>query len=109
LHDFVVPDLGKAIPYRIYDVERNLGWVSVGQDHDTATFAVESLRRWWQGNGASAYPDAEVKNRSSASESNSAGNPDSCSRTASVRNRTGIRRPYAEHQRPCPLADRVGF
>ena len=58
VHDFLVPELGKAIPYGIYDLERNVGWVNVGQDHDTATFAVESLRRWWQGDGAPAYPNA---------------------------------------------------
>ena len=55
VHDFVIPDLGKAIPYGVYDIERNVAWVSVGQDHDTATFAVESLRRWWLGDGADAY------------------------------------------------------
>lgn len=59
VHDFIVPELGKAIPYGIYDVERNSGWVNVGQDHDTATFAVESLRRWWRGDGEAAYPDAD--------------------------------------------------
>ncbi len=59
VHDFVVPELGKAIPYGIYDLGRNVGWVSVGQDHDTATFAVESLRRWWHGDGAPAYPHAD--------------------------------------------------
>ncbi len=59
VHDFVVAELGKAIPYGIYDQERNVGWVNVGQDHDTATFAVESLRRWWRGDGAAAYPDAD--------------------------------------------------
>jgi hypothetical protein len=59
VHDFIVPEVGKAIPYGIYDLERNVGWVSVGQDHDTATFAVETLRRWWQGDGASAYPEAD--------------------------------------------------
>src|SRR5487761_158221 len=58
VHDFEVPELGKAVPYGIYDVERNVGWVNVGQDHDTATFAVESLRRWWQGDGVVAYPKA---------------------------------------------------
>jgi hypothetical protein len=58
VHDFLIPELGKAIPYGIYDLERNVGWVNVGQDHDTATFAVESLRRWWHGDGALAYPDA---------------------------------------------------
>jgi len=59
VHDFMVPELGKAIPYGVYDVERNLGWVNVGQDHETATFAVESLRRWWRGDGALAYPEAD--------------------------------------------------
>lgn len=59
VHDFLVPELGKAIPYGIYDHERNVGWVNVGQDHDTATFAVESLRRWWRGDGSPAYPDAD--------------------------------------------------
>src|SRR5207244_11051807 len=43
----------------IYDLERNLGWVNVGQDHETAAFAVESLRRWWRGDGSLAYPDAD--------------------------------------------------
>jgi len=55
-HDFPDPDLGKAIPYGIYDLAANAGWVSVGTDHDTAAFAVESLRRWWQAQGAAAYP-----------------------------------------------------
>src|ERR1051325_1899913 len=47
VHDFPDPRLGKAIPYGIYDVGRNLGWVNVGCDHDTASFAAESIRRWW--------------------------------------------------------------
>ena len=59
VHDFPDPRVGKAIPYGIYDVGRNTGWVSVGQDHDTASFAVTSLRRWWQAVGTSAYPAAE--------------------------------------------------
>ena len=58
VHDFLDPLLGKAIPYGVYDVERNVGWVNVGQDHDTATFAVESIRRWWRGDGVIAYPGA---------------------------------------------------
>jgi len=58
VYDFVDPLLGKAIPYGVYDVGRNTGWVNVGQDHDTATFAVESLRRWWHGDGALEYPQA---------------------------------------------------
>jgi DNA-binding phage protein len=57
VHDFM-NERGKAIPYGVYDLERNLGWVSVGSDHDTATFAVESIRRWWRGDGAAAYPQA---------------------------------------------------
>ncbi|EQD58977.1 Rhodopirellula transposase family protein, partial [mine drainage metagenome] len=58
VHDFPEPDVGRAIPYGIYDVGRDRGWVSVGQDHDTATFAVESLRRWWASVGQPAYRDA---------------------------------------------------
>lgn len=57
-YDFVDKELGKAIPYGVFDVTRNRGWVSVGIDHDTATFAVEALRRWWWGEGATAYPQA---------------------------------------------------
>jgi hypothetical protein len=56
-HDFP-GDLGKVSPYGIYDVTNNTGWVDVGTDHDTAAFAVESLRRWWNGIGAAAHPDA---------------------------------------------------
>ena len=56
-HDFP-GDLGKAIPYGIYDITANSGWVNVGTDHDTAAFAVESLRRWWNGAGRAAYPRA---------------------------------------------------
>jgi Rhodopirellula transposase DDE domain len=59
VYDFVDPQVGKAIPYGIYDVGRNAGWVNVGQDHDTAQFAIESLRRWWQGVGQPTYPQAE--------------------------------------------------
>ena len=58
VHDFPDPQLGKAIPYGVYDVGRNAAWVSVGQDHDTASFAVASLRRWWQVAGSAAYPGA---------------------------------------------------
>jgi hypothetical protein len=51
-------DLGKAAPYGVYDPATNTGWVNVGVDHDTAAFAVESLRRWWNGIGKATYPDA---------------------------------------------------
>lgn len=58
VHDFIDERLGKAIPYGVYDVRRNEGWVSVGIDHDTAEFAVESLRRWWWRMGRKVYPRA---------------------------------------------------
>jgi hypothetical protein len=58
VHDFIDPKLGKVIPYGVYDLTRNCGWVSVGIDHDTAEFAVETLRRWWRKMGAVAYPRA---------------------------------------------------
>ena len=56
--DFPDRQLGKAVPYGIYDVAANTGWVNVGIDHDTAAFAVESMRRWWNGAGRAAYPRA---------------------------------------------------
>ncbi|MFC5857167.1 ISAzo13 family transposase, partial [Streptomyces chlorus] len=58
VHDFADPQLGKAIPYGIYDLAANTGWVNVGTDHDTAAFAVESIRRWWLGQGRADYPQA---------------------------------------------------
>jgi len=58
VHDFIDPALGKVAPYGIYDVTANTGWVSVGIDHDTAEFAVESIRRWWRDMGAEIYPKA---------------------------------------------------
>lgn len=59
VHDFPDPALGKAIPHGIYDVGRNTGWVTVGQDHDTARFAVASLHRWWTSVGQPTYPQAD--------------------------------------------------
>src|SRR6266516_462180 len=58
VHDFPDQILGKAIPYGIYDLAANSGWVNVGTDHDTAQFAVESIRRWWNDAGRAAYPAA---------------------------------------------------
>ena len=58
VHDFPDPQLGKAIPYGVYDVTANAGWVSVGVDHDTAQFAVETLRHWWFQMGSERYPEA---------------------------------------------------
>jgi transposase len=61
VHDFQIrePDKGKVAPYGVYDVARNVGWVSVGVDHDTASFAVETIRRWWRSMGEPAYPNAK--------------------------------------------------
>ena len=57
-HDFPDLEQGKAIPYGIYDLAADTGWVNVGTDHDTAAFAVESIRRWWNDAGRAAYPGA---------------------------------------------------
>ena len=58
VHDFIDKKLGKAIPYGVYDVTENEGWVSVGMDHDTAKFAAEAIRRWWKKMGAKRYRGA---------------------------------------------------
>lgn len=58
VHDFPDKTLGKAIPYGVYDLGRNVGWVSVGIDHDTAAFAVHTIRRWWRCMGSKTYPQA---------------------------------------------------
>jgi Rhodopirellula transposase DDE domain len=57
-HDFPEEGLGKAVPYGVYDITADAGWVSVGTDHDTAAFAVESIRRWWKAAGRDDYPQA---------------------------------------------------
>ena len=59
VHDFIIPELGRANPYGVFDLAKNVGWVSVGVDHDTAAFAVESIRRWWRMMGAADYPQAQ--------------------------------------------------
>ena len=58
VHDFPDPKVGKAIPYGVYDLGADAGWVSVGDDHDTAAFAVATIRRWWDMVGSQAYPQA---------------------------------------------------
>lgn len=58
VHDFPDPEMPKAVPYGVYDVASNEGWVSVGDDGDTAAFAVASIRTWWLTMGAARYPDA---------------------------------------------------
>jgi len=58
IHDFIDPALGKAIPYGVYDLSANEGWVSVGIDHDTAQFAAAAIERWWRKMGVKRYPRA---------------------------------------------------
>jgi hypothetical protein len=58
VHDFIDPKLGRAIPYGVYDIGDNKGWVSVGTDHDTASFAVHAIGRWWLTMGPTRYPNA---------------------------------------------------
>ena len=59
VHDFLIKALGRAVPYGIYDIAANAGWVSVGIDNDTAEFAVQTIRRWWHEVGRTRYPDAK--------------------------------------------------
>src|SRR5512147_1715714 len=59
VYDFVIPGLGRVTPYGVYDMARNAGWVNVGTDHDTAAFAVASIRRWWYSMGRAHYPAAK--------------------------------------------------
>src|SRR5467141_4184555 len=58
VHDFLIKELGRAVPYGVYDLAANSGWVSVGVDHDTAAFAVNSIRQWWRTVGRARYPEA---------------------------------------------------
>jgi Rhodopirellula transposase DDE domain len=58
VHDFIDPELGRANPYGVYDLGADAGWVSVGTDHDTAAFAVQTIRRWWASMGSARYPCA---------------------------------------------------
>ena len=58
VHDFASPQCPKVIPYGVYDIGKDMGWVNVGTDHDTASFAVASIRRWWLGMGMELYPKA---------------------------------------------------
>jgi hypothetical protein len=58
VHDFLITELGRAVPYGVYDLAANSGWVSVGVDHDTAAFAVNSIRQWWLTVGRARYPKA---------------------------------------------------
>jgi hypothetical protein len=59
VHDFIDRKLGRAVPYGVYDLNNNVGWVSVGTDHDTACFAVNAIRRWWRTMGKKRHPKAK--------------------------------------------------
>ncbi len=59
VHDFVIKELGRAVPYGVYDLAANAGWVCIGVDNDTAEFAVQTIRRWWYEVGRVRYPDAK--------------------------------------------------
>jgi len=59
VHDFIDPELGRAVPYGVYDIADNKGWVSVGIDHDTACFAVNAIRRWWATMGSARYSNPQ--------------------------------------------------
>ena len=59
VHDFLIPELGRAAPYGVYDIKDNMAWVNVGIDHDTSAFAVESIRGWWRTMGLERYPGAK--------------------------------------------------
>jgi len=73
VHDFIDDTLGKVIPYGVYDLAQNTGWVNVGIDHDTPAFAVESIARWWRSMGKQTYPSAtELLITADAGGSNSA-------------------------------------
>src|SRR5262245_51138202 len=60
VYDFIIPALGRVTPYGVYDMARHAGWVNVGTDHNTAAFAVESIRRWWYAMGKTDYPQAST-------------------------------------------------
>ncbi|MBI5036595.1 ISAzo13 family transposase [Candidatus Micrarchaeota archaeon] len=60
MHDFVIPELGKVIPYGVYDIDRNHGWINLGIDSDTAEFAVESIRGWWKKIGRRRYQNVKT-------------------------------------------------
>jgi hypothetical protein len=59
VHDFLIKELGRAVPYGVYDIADDAGWVCVGLDHDTAAFAVQTIRRWWEEVGRVRYPHAK--------------------------------------------------
>jgi hypothetical protein len=86
VHDFMDKELGKAIPYGIYDVSANTGWVSVGTDHDTSAFAVATLRSWWDTVGKARY--RRSTGRASRSRRAGRGACDRC-RTPSCRRGSG--------------------
>ncbi len=100
VHDFRDPLLGKAIPYGVYDIFNNQGWVSIGIDHDTAAFAVNTIRRWWKRMGRRRFPKAwELFVTADSGGSNSAQLPIVEGRLAGIG-----RRDRAEHHHRPPSA-----
>jgi hypothetical protein len=91
VHDFIDDSLGKAIPYGVYDISNNTGWVNVGIDHDTPEFAVRSIAQWWKCMGKRTYPDAtEILITADAGGSNAARSRVWKSELQSFADRTGI-------------------
>ena len=72
VHDSVIPELGRAVPYGVYDIADNVGWVSVGIDHDTAAFATNAIRSWWQLMGRERYPASRCPTPNSKPSTSSA-------------------------------------
>ena len=94
--------LGKAIPYGVYDLAANEGWVNVGIDHDTAEFAVETIRRWWYRMGKAVYPEAtELLITADGGRQQREPSPAVEGGTAGVGRRDGI----ADHGVPLPAGD----
>lgn len=96
---FTGPDVEQAIPYGIYDITRNTGWVNVSTDHDTSVFAVESIRRWWQARGREDHPGASRLPRRPARPSQRSGTPGISPGRRSPGRRTERGEPGHEHPR----------
>ena len=100
VHDFLIKELGRAVPYGVYDLADDAGWVSVGMDHDTSAFAVQSIRRWWAEVGRPRYPKAtRLVITADGGGSNGSRVPLVETRITTPRQRTGPR-----HRRPSPAA-----
>ena len=70
MHDFLIKELGRAVPYGVYDLADDVGWISVGMDHDTSAFAVQSIRGWWAEVGRARHPSRLLKKSSTPGRNN---------------------------------------